>query len=338
MNPIIVVLEVVVAGGAALMIWRLLRTPFLYNLCAGLALLVGWGVAWAVGLLGEALLKPVLKNPLIMVLTVFALTCVAFAGAVTIVRRTLKPRKRPTGRPLLKRGTGAVLNLLLVGLLLAALIGFLDFMVSLASLSDLEPEIRERSLYLTLFLPKPTGPGAARSGTPAPRQRPADEDAASANNAPLRDVMSRQERFFDSLQEGFALSKTSLARKLGTQQAIEQLQALQFLLDLSPDDTAWLVESTPELRALTQNERLLAVLRDEHLLTLVTRVGQGSASAIYDLSEHAAVQELLTDPAIIHAIKALDLPRLQQRVVNRSHDGQEPGPGKATPRETADAH
>lgn len=316
MHPMLLIIEVVVAGYLGCVIWRILRNPFLYNLCTVASLLIGWGAAWAAGRLAIRLLKPILANPLIMMLALVALTSFTFLGTVALLRRSGPLQRLRTKRHLLIRGLGTTLNLLLVALLLAAVIGLLDFMVSLASLTALEPEIRERSLYLKRFLPAQAAPSDAEAGTPLPQQNAAS-DTAAPSQLPLQDVMARQANFFESLREGVKGAKQSLARKLGAQEVLEQARALQALLNLSQDDSAWLVENTPELQAVTQNARLQAVLYDDHILDLIIRVGEGSPSAIYELSENRAIRELFSDPAIIHSIKALDLTRLQQRAANR---------------------
>jgi hypothetical protein len=319
MHPMLLIIEVVVAGYLGCVIWRILRNPFLYNLCTAATLLIGWGAAWTAGRLAVRLLKPILANPLIMILALVALTSFAFLSTVALLRRSGPLQRLRTKRHLLIRGLGTTLNLLLVALLLAAVIGLLDFMVSLASLTALEPEIRERSLYLKRFLPAQAVPADAEAGTPLPQQNAAS-DTAAPTHVPLQDVMARQANFFESLREGVTGAKQSLARKLGTEEVLEQARALQALLNLSQDDSAWLVENTPELQAVTENARLQAVLCDDHILDLIIRAGEGSASAIYELSENRAIRELFSDPAIIHSIKALDLPRLQQRAANRTGD------------------
>ena len=316
MHLMLLIIEVVMAVYLGCVIWRILRNSFLYNLFTAATLVIGWGVALTAGKLAVWLLKPIPANPLIMMLALVALTSFSFLGTVAILRSSGPLQKLRAKRRLVIRGLGTTLNLLLVVLLLAAVIGLLDFMVSLASLTALQPEIRERSLYLKRFLPAQAAPSDAGAGTRLPQQNAASQTAAPTH-VPLQDVMARQANFFESLREGVTASRESLARRLGTQEMLEQVRALQALLNLSPDDSAWLVESTPELQAFTENARLQAVLRDDHVLDLIIAAGEGSASAIYELSKNRAIRELFSDPAIIHGIKALDLARLEQRVANR---------------------
>jgi hypothetical protein len=138
-------------------------------------------------------------------------------------------------------------------------------------------------------------------------------------DASLVEIIDKQAQFLQSLHSGFSSSTDALARKLGTQAVIEQVEGLQFVLNLPAPDSAWLVTSTPQIAALLSNEHLQRVMSNPELLDKVIAAGEGSVRAIYDLSKNEEIRALLEDPAIAAGIRGLDLQQMKERVLQHRH-------------------
>jgi hypothetical protein len=310
----LVILEVLVVVYVAWVAWRIMCNPFLLNLLHGVSAAIGLGVAWAVGKVVVRLGKPAVDNPLLLHLLAAVLASVAFLVVVYLLGRALRKREM-RGRVKLVPTAGRALNLLLVALLLVGVIVLIDFMVALADYSELGNRVRERSLYLKFFL----APGKSAHALRGDRLTPGSDGLWSEAES-LVEIMDKQAQFLQSLHSGFSSSTDALARRIGTQALIDQVEALQFVLNLPAHDSAWLVTSTPQIEALLSNQHLQRVMSDPEILDKVIAAGEGSVSAIYDLSKNGEIRALLEDPAIATGIRGLDLPQMKESVLQHRHD------------------
>jgi hypothetical protein len=88
------------------------------------------------------------------------------------------------------------------------------------------------------------------------------------------------------------------------------------LLNLSVEETEWLVETTPALKELKDNEALTAVMEDDHIMDLVMEAGQGSMKAVYALGDEPGIRQIIEDPVIAKHIKMLDLREMREAALN----------------------
>jgi len=201
---------------------------------------------------------------------------------------------------LLPRVLGRPLNGFLVILLLCSVILILDLLVGLADLSPLSDRVRDRTLYLRYLLPLRDSQGQLATGT--------------AGDDQLHDVMDRQAKFLSSLHSGFLRSKISVADELGTQAAVRDVVCLVELLNLPANEIDWVIKSTPELRALTDNKQLLKVMNDDQVMDLIIRVSEGSLKAVYQLGDQECIRVLLEDEEVKNAVTAINLQALRDKV------------------------
>ncbi|MBT3296093.1 MAG: hypothetical protein HN383_12540 [Verrucomicrobia bacterium] len=310
----LITLELLVVVYVAWVAWRIMRNRFLLNLLLGVSAAIGLGVAWAGGKVVVGLGKPVVDNPLLLHLLAASLASVIFFVVVYFLGRTVRKRAmRDRDQPV--PAAGRALNLLLVALLLVGVIALIDFMVAVADYSELGSRVRERSLYLKFFL----APGESAHALPGERLTPGG-DVLWTEEASLVEIMDKQAQFLQSLHSGFSSSTDALARKIGTQAVIDQVEALQFVLNLPAHDSAWLVTNTPQIEALLSNQHLQRVMSDPEILDKVIAAGEGSVSAIYDLSKNEELRALLEDPAIAEGIRGLDLQQMKERVLQHRQE------------------
>lgn len=317
-DMMLVILEVSLVVYVAWLAWRIVRNPFLLNLLHGGASVIGLGAAWAVGAVVVGLGKLVVDNPLLLHLLATVLASVAFLVVIHLLGHALRKRKMGD-RVTLAPAAGRALNLLLVALFFVGVIALTDFMVALADYSEWGSLIRERSLYLKFFL----APEKSAHALTGDRHTP-DSDALWPEEASLVEVMDKQAQFLQSLHSGFSSTTDALSRQLGTQALLEQVEGLQFILNLPAHDSAWLVSSTPQIEALLSNQHLERVMSDPEILDKVIAAGEGAVGAIYDLSKNEAIQALLADPAIAAGIRDLDLKQMKERVLQHRHSAMGP--------------
>ena len=303
----LIALEILLLAYVAFRVWRIMRNTFRLNVLLVGAFLVAAAAAYLVGWLSSILMRSATANILIGVGVSAAFSTVAYILLFFFLGRLAK---RKVGDEVNGDGKrrGAILcgrsgNLLLSALLVVTVVLVLDLLVGIASVSDLADIVADRTLLIRHLLPQPLQ----------------DTDRKETDEEDLAEIMDRQAEFMESFRTGFQASKEKLAEKVGTLGAVQQARSLVTLLNLPPEDSAWLIANTPELKSLQDNANVRAILENDEVIDLVIEVGEGSMGAVYRLSEHPALKNLVEDKQIIGAMKRLDLVDLEKRA--HSHQG-----------------
>ena len=90
----------------------------------------------------------------------------------------------------------------------------------------------------------------------------------------------------------WASMRRGISQTTGIDAVLEQLEALRVLLNLAPHEQAWLVEKNPSLKSLLHHPALVDIAGNERILTLIEGVGRGSPSALYQLGDEPAIQDI----------------------------------------------
>lgn len=303
----LIVLEIVLLASVGLGVCRIMRNTFSLNLLLGCAFLGAFAAAYFVGWLVATLTNRIPMNLLVAagIPTVFSVA--AYIVVFHFLRRLVwKKRGRDAGRREIEHRSkwpGKAGNLLISVLLIMSVVVIADFLVELASASHLADTVSQRTLFLRCLMPPAEDPAPGKT----------DQEV-------LADIVDEQARFLESLRFGIEKSKKKFAEAVGTPVIVKQTRSLVSLLNLPSEDSAWLIENTPELSALQSNASVRAIMEDDEVLDLIIQVGEGSMSAVYRLSEHPAIENLANDEELARALKALDLVALEEQALRHRQE------------------
>ena len=278
-------------------VWRIMRNSFYINLLLILTLAAAAAAAYLVGSFAWAFFQQLPLNVLVAASLSAALSMVAYLIVAHFLNNLVRLRFDQAGRWKRQSGWfGRFGNLLLSAVLVTSLMLIVSFLVELACASHLANSVTEQTLLLRYLVPP---------------QEKTHHDASESDEQALADVMDEQTRFLKSFKSGIQRSKNKLAETVGTPNLVQQTRSLVTLLNLPPEDSAWLIENTPELTVLQSNASVRAVMENDEVLDLIIQAGNGSMSAVYRLSEHRAIIDLGNDRALAEALKVVDLVKLE---------------------------
>lgn len=305
-------LEILSLAYLAVLCARVLRQGTARNLVGVGIFLLATLVGTLALYMGQVLSEQVFDNLSLVILVPLAAAVAGYvATSVGCARRLRRPESgvvaRLQGRLRLPRWLDRVccgaLALLLVGGVAVALL----FLVSLAGVEEhWRTKMAGHSLFLHAFLPPVTAPAPPPPATAAQQARP---DAQQA--------LSLQKRFLAGLGKTWHRTREAVATRTGTKAAVRHLEALKFIINLSPQEHAWLVETSPGLKTLLHHPSLEAIMAEDRILDQIEAVGRGSPTAIYALGQEPAIQAFFKDKQIMAVVRTLDLVALQQHVEAR---------------------
>ena len=293
----LIALEILFLACVIVSVWRIMRNTFYINLLLILTLTAAAAAAYLVGLFAWAFFKQLPLNVLVAVSLSAALSMVVYLIVAHFLKDLVRLRFDQAGCRKRQSGwVGRFGNLLLSAVLVTSLMLIVSFLVELASASHLADTVTEQTLLLRYLVPP---------------QEKTHHDASESDEQALADVMDEQTRFLKSFKSGIQRSKNKLAETVGTPNLVQQTRSLVTLLNLPPEDSAWLIEHTPELTVLQSNASVRAVMENDEVLDLIIQAGNGSISAVYRLSEHRAIIDLGNDRELAEALKVVDLVKLE---------------------------
>jgi hypothetical protein len=303
----LIVLEIVLLASVGLSVCRIMRNTFSLNLILGCVFLLAAAAAYSAGWLAATVTHRIPMNLLVAagISTVFSM-----AAYIVVFHFLSRPARRRSARQAERSEVsprtgwaGRIGNLLLSVLLVTSVVLVVDFLVELASASHLADTVSEKTLFLRCLMP--------------PTEK---TDEGKTDQEVLADIIDEQARFLESLRSGIEKSRRKLAETVGTPVIVQQTRALVALLNLPPEDSAWLIENTPELSSLQSNATVRAIMDDEEVLDLIIQVGEGSMRAVYRLSEHPAIEKLANDEELAEALNVLDLVALEEQARGRREE------------------
>jgi hypothetical protein len=318
MANLVPLLEVIVIGLLAALSWRILAAPPQGN-AVGLAVFLvsaltgslAATVTWFFGGLFRAAPVPRLAFALAMVpLTFFALSIV-----LTALARRRQVAERLARRYPVGRWPARLLNLSAVAFLWTVALAFAVGWATLAGVSPLRRAVEEHSLVLRHLLPAPPVPAAQGpsriAGAGGPPGGPAAAGVGGASPgvtgplppaalAPAGGLVGFLARLTGAVElANWLLCVQEVARLAGDLGDAEKLLALQRL---------------PDLRRVSENARLKALLEDEQVRALVEQCLTGDASAVARLAQNGRLGALLGDEQFRRELRALDVWALRQEL------------------------
>jgi hypothetical protein len=303
---VLYLLEALIAAYMGYVIYRLFKQGFAMN-CIGASIfladvLAATVVYYPAQWLSRAVFSNLFSQAMMPVLPAIG---VYYAADILLSRR-LKREDSPVALAVKKRLAmprwadrtccgGMALLLCVAAFVLATL------MVMVISVDDgWRDTLLNRTLLLRAFVPEPSGTDELQS----------DGKLASASSD---DAMTAQARIQRGIQNAWKKARGAVADSTGLSAVQVRLEALKEILNLSPEESAWLGEKNLSLKKLQNHPRLLAVIENERLLNLVKNVGQGDIGAVYALGDEPDIKAL-EDADFLQAIHDVDLLELRAQV------------------------
>jgi hypothetical protein len=132
----------------------------------------------------------------------------------------------------------------------------------------------------------------------------------------LEETMGAQERLKRGIAGIWSSARDAVADGTGLSGVQDQLEALQEILNLSTDESSWLVEKNPNLKHLLNHPRLMAIVENQHILDLIQRVGNGDIGAVYVLGDEPDIKALAEDKDFVETVRSIDLLELHAQLID----------------------
>ena len=133
----------------------------------------------------------------------------------------------------------------------------------------------------------------------------------------LEDVMAQQNMLFTGLRNQADSARQWLYDATGINTVVQQLGALQQILALSHAQRTQIIQTNPQLLALTQHPRLLKIVNNSELVDLITQAGEGHMQALWQLHQHPDLTALMNDRQLHKQMMQLDIHRIIQTYQQR---------------------
>lgn len=303
-------IEILILLVLGYMVWRIFRLGFARDLL-NLGIYCTGGVLAMLGFhLTNALLPFCTSNLVVRTFGGLLVMLTAYSVIVWYLRRRNRSDDAPTVVSIKKRlqlpRWGERLACGLMSLVLVAVCALM--VLFLVTISSANPSwghaIATRSLYLRYL---------------APWRAPDVLPPVASGRRPdqLDEVVAAQSGLLNHMRQRWTSARDSIANSTGTTAVFEQLEALREIVNLQREEQAWLAERNPVLKRLLNHPRLMDILRDDRLLDLIERVGNGSATALYALGDEPAVRAFIEDQEVQHVVKSIDLLELRRQVQQR---------------------